>query len=140
MGQSPEGHGHRLMRFPGAARSDPAVARWMNTHLGDLGVIAQYWFEVMGGCGDDVNEVMNDGHPVACVGDAAFAYVDLFTAHVNVGFFHGAALADPARLLQGAGRFMRHVKVRPGIPVDAGALTRLIEVAYADVKGRLAAP
>jgi hypothetical protein len=28
-----------------------------------------------------------------------------FTSHVNVGFFHGAALPDPARLLQGNGKF-----------------------------------
>jgi hypothetical protein len=125
------------MRFPGAVARDPAVERWMNGHLGDLGVMAQYWFEVMRGCGGDVREVLNDNHPVACVGDAAFAYVDVFSAHANVGFFHGAALPDPQGLLEGAGRFMRHVKLRPRVPVDAGALERLIEAAYADMKRRI---
>ncbi|MBX3530945.1 MAG: DUF1801 domain-containing protein [Rhizobiaceae bacterium] len=125
------------MRFPSAVERDPAVERWMNGHLGDLGVMAQYWFEVMRGCGNDVREVLNDGHPVACVGDAAFAYVDVFTAHMNVGFFHGAALADPHGLLEGVGRVMRHVKLRPGVPVDAVALERLIAAAYADVKKRI---
>jgi hypothetical protein len=53
------------------------------------------------------------------------------------GFFHGAALPDPARLLQGAGKFMRHVKLRPETPRNAAALTRLIDAAYSDIKARV---
>ena len=95
------------------------------------------WFEVMRGCGDDVRELLHDGHPTACVADAAFAYVNAVTAHVNVGFFRGAEIADPERLLEGTGKFMRHVKLRPGTDVDPAALTRLIRTAYADMKKRL---
>ena len=102
----------------------------------ELGAIAQRWFEVMRDCGDDVRELLHDGHPTACVGDAAFGYVNAFTAHVNVGFFRGAELADPAGLLEGTGKFMRHVKLRPERDVDDVALTRLIETAYADMKRR----
>jgi hypothetical protein len=90
-------------------------------------------------CGDDVRELLHDGHPTACVGDAAFGYVNAFTAHVNVGFFRGAELADPARLLEGTGKYMRHVKLRPEGGVDAMALTKLIDTAYADMKRRLKA-
>lgn len=79
---------------------------------------------------------MHAGHPTACVGDAAFGYVDAFTAHVNVGFYQGAGLPDPAGLLEGNGRFMRHVKLEPGRDVDEQALTTLIEAAYADMKRR----
>ena len=88
-------------------------------------------------CGDDVRELIHDGCPVACVDDAAFAYVNVFKAHVNVGFFHGADLPDPSGLLEGTGRRMRHVKVRPGFELDAETLTRLIDFAYEDIKGRL---
>ena len=111
----------------------------MHEHAGELGAIAQRWFEVMRDCGDDVREVLHDGHPTACVADAAFAYVNAFKAHVNVGFFHGAEIADPGGLLEGTGKFMRHVKLRPGCDVDAAALTKLIETAYTDIKGRLKA-
>jgi hypothetical protein len=111
----------------------------MREHAGELGAIARRWFEVMRGCGDDVRELLHDGHPTACIGDAAFAYVNAFRAHVNVGFFRGAEIADPDRMLEGTGRFMRHVKLGPGRDVDAGALTRLIETAYADMKRRLGA-
>lgn len=129
----------RLMRFPRAVRRDPAIDAWMDDRSEALGVIARQWFEVMRGCGEDVRELLHDGHPTACVGDAAFAYVNAFTAHVNVGFFMGARLADPRGLLEGSGKFMRHVKLRPGGDgVDREALRRLIEVAYADMRSRIA--
>ena len=111
----------------------------MNEHSGPLGAIAQYWFEVMRDCGEDVRELLHDGHPTACVADAAFAYVNAFTAHVNVGFFRGAELADPKGLLEGTGKFMRHVKLRPEGEVDATALLELVNSGYTDMKGRLEA-
>jgi len=125
------------MRFPSSVRRHSGVEAWLETHPGDLGAIARRWFEVMRACGDDVRELLHDGQPTACVDDAAFGYVDAFTAHVNVGFFGGADLADPDGLLEGTGKFMRHVKLRPGVETDSGALTRLIETAYAEMKGRL---
>jgi hypothetical protein len=100
-------------------------------------MIAQRWFEVMHGCGDDVRELLHDGYPTACVGEAAFAYVGAFKAHVNIGFFRGVELPDPERLLEGTGKLMRHVKLKPGKGIDEAALTRLIQAAYADMRGRL---
>jgi hypothetical protein len=127
----------QLFRFPTAVKRDPAVGVWMQDHDGPLGALAQYWFEVMRSCGDDVRELLHDGHPTACVGDAAFAYVNAFTAHVNVGFFRGTDLPDPRGLLEGTGKFMRHVKLRPGRDIDATALTNLIQAAYSDMQHRL---
>lgn len=128
-----------LLRFPSAVERDPGIEAWMQEHPGALGEIARRWFEVMRACGSDVRELLHDGHPTACVGDAAFGYVNAFTAHVNVGFFRGAEIADPDGLQEGTGRFMRHVKLRPGPEVDAAALTKLIEAAYADMRARLQA-
>ena len=82
---------------------------------------------------------MHDGHPTACVGDAAFGYVNAFKDHVNVGFFRGAALSDANGLLEGTGKFMRHVKLRPGQKFDDAALRKLVHIAYADMKRRLEA-
>ena len=109
----------------------------MLEHSGELGLIARRWFEVMRACGDDVRELLHDGHPTACVDDAAFGYVNAFKAHVNVGFFRGAEIADPESLLEGTGKLMRHVKLRPERDVDPNALTKLIKTAYADMKGRV---
>ena len=109
----------------------------MEQHSGELGTIAKHWFEVMRQCGDEVRELLHDGHPTACVADAAFAYVNAFKAHVNVGFFRGAEISDPEGLLEGTGKFMRHVKLKPGCDIQATALVKLVDTAYADMKGRV---
>jgi hypothetical protein len=126
-----------LLRFNGAVERDPAIDKWMKEHAGALGAIAHQWFEAMRKCGDEVRELLHDGCPVACLGDAPFGYVNVFGSHVNVGFFHGAALPDPAHLLQGAGKFMRHVKLRSGTDTNAGALRELIDSAYSDIRARV---
>lgn len=126
----------QLFRFPSAVRRDPAVAAWLIEQPSGLREIAQQWFDVMRACGEDVRELLHDGHATACVEDAAFAYVNAFTAHVNVGFFRGAELPDPAGLLEGTGKYMRHVKLRPGRDDDTAALIELIESAYADMRER----
>ena len=121
-----------MLRFPAAVKRDPAIDAWLE-RAGELGAIARPWFERMRECGDDVRELLHDGHPTACVGDAAFGYVNAFTAHVNVGFFLGAHLADPAGLLEGTGKNMRHVKLRPGTEINSEALAALIQAAYSRV-------
>lgn len=126
-----------LLRFDGAVPRDPAIDAWFQRHPGELGASAHHWFDVMRNCGDEVLELLHDGCPVACLGDAPFGYVNVFTTHMNVGFFQGASLPDPSRLLQGSGKFMRHVKLKPGTAVDTAALITLIELAYAHIKTRV---
>ena len=126
-----------LMRFPSAVRHEPAIAIWLRTQRDDLRALAEPWFARMRQCGADVRELMHDGCPTACVGDAAFGYVAAYKDHVNVGFFFGALLDDPARLLEGTGKRGRHVKLRPGRVVDATALAELVDAAYVDIRARL---
>ncbi|HTE47061.1 MAG TPA: DUF1801 domain-containing protein [Gemmatimonadaceae bacterium] len=121
-----------LLRFTGAVKRDPAIATWFAARPSELRSIAEPWFARIRRCGPDVRELMHDGLATACVGDVPFAYVGVFTAHVNVGFFHGASLPDRAGLLQGAGKHMRHVKLTPGVVVDDSALDALIDAAYVD--------
>lgn len=124
-----------LLRFPTGVKKDPAIDEWFAAR-GHLGEIARKWFDVMRACGDDVRELLHDGHPTACLGDAAFGYANAFTAHVNVGFFRGAELEDPDGILEGTGKFMRHVKIFPETEVNEQPLTEMIERAYADMKKR----
>lgn len=124
----------RILRFEGPVRHNVAIEDWFVEQPDDLAAIAREWFDVMRRCGSDVRELMHDDQPTACIGDAAFAYVDAFTAHVNVGFFLGAQLDDPHQLLEGSGKYMRHVKVRPGVDIDKIALTTLIHSAYGAMK------
>ncbi len=128
-----------LFRFPSALQRDPAVEAWFAVPDGELRWLARPWFEQMRNCGPDVHELMHDHCPTACAGDAAFAYVGAYKAHVNVGFFHGAELDDPAGLLEGGGLRMRHVKLRWGQEANEAALSDLIAAAYRDIRARLAA-
>jgi hypothetical protein len=127
----------QLLRLNGVVERDPAIDAWMKEHEGELGTMAREWFEVMRNCGDEVREILHDGCPVACLGDAPFGYVNVFRSHVNVGFFNGAALPDAGGLLQGTGKFMRHVKLRRETATDAASLRRLIEAAFSDMKERV---
>jgi hypothetical protein len=120
-----------IWRFSEAVKRDPAVDAWLTDGPVELRSLAQKWFERMRQCGRDVRELMHDGCPVACAKDVPFGYVNTFKSHVNVGFFYGALLQDPAGLLEGSGKRMRHVKLRPEVESDEAALGRLIDAAYA---------
>ena len=126
-----------ILRFPTAVTRDPAIDVWLRAQRDELRPFVQTWFDQMRQRGGDVRELMHDGCPTACVGDAGFGYVNAFRDHVNVGFFFGALLNDPAGLLEGTGKRGRHVKLRPGRDVDAAALAALVETAYVDIKARL---
>lgn len=121
----------RVFRLSGAARRCPEVEAWTGAVDGALGGLVVDAVLRVRGLGDDVLERMHDGYATFCVGDVAFAYVGAFRAHVNVGFFHGADLPDPEGLLQGTGKRMRHVKLRPGAAPDDAALGALLSAARA---------
>ena len=125
-----------LFTISGAREADPAIQRWLEDQRDDLKAIAIEWFTYMRHLGPDVREAMHDGYATVCVNDAPFAYVGAFKAHVNVGFFHGAELPDPAALLTGTGKSMRHVTLRPHHPVNGQALQGLISSAYRDIRER----
>jgi hypothetical protein len=128
---------NNILRLSGGVKRDPAVDIWLTDDPIELRSIAQKWFMQMRQCGDDVRELMHDGCPVACVEDAPFGYVNSFRSHVNVGFFYGAVLEDPAGLLEGSGKRMRHVKLKRGPELTIAALRDLIDAAYLDIGARL---
>jgi hypothetical protein len=129
--------GNDILRLSGGVKWDTAVDIWLSDGPIELRSIAKKWFARMRQCGDDVRELMHDGCPVACVEDAPFGYVNSFKSHVNIGFFYGAVLEDPAGLLEGSGKRMRHVKLRPGPEPNTAALRDLIDAAYFDIGARL---
>jgi hypothetical protein len=127
-----------IFRLNNTVRRDPQIDRWFSDFADPHRLMVQSWFERMRGLGPDVREIFHDGCPVACVADAPFGYVNAFKAYASVGFFHGAMLLDPAGVLEGSGKHMRHVKLRPGNDVNLTALDALILVAYHDIKRWLA--
>ena len=125
-----------LLRFTGKDLQELTMEEWLEGKPDVLQPIAARWFDVICHCGDDVDGIFHDNYPIGCVNSAPFAYVNAFSAHVNVGFFYGVDLPDPEGLLQGTGKRMRHVKIKPGQPMNAQALEALLHLAYADIKAR----
>lgn len=103
-----------------------------------LRLMVRPWFERMKGCSDDVLELRADGCPSPAVDDAPFGRQRL-QGPCGGRLLRGATLPDPPGLLEGSGKHMRHVKLRPGVAVDEPALTALIATAYADIRRRLSA-
>ncbi|MBX3481429.1 MAG: DUF1801 domain-containing protein [Caulobacter sp.] len=125
-----------LFLLPSARRHDPAVDAWFEA-IEPTRHLVRPWFAHIRALGPDIRELIHDHAPTACVGEAAFVYTGAFAAHAAIGFFHGADLPDPHRLLEGSGKRMRHLKLRPGQPTNEAAITDLIAAAYADIQARL---
>ncbi len=112
--------------------------QWLKTKPPELRPLAKRWFDQIKACSDEVVPIFHDNYPIACVDRAPFAYVNVYSEHVNVGFFYGAYLPDPHGLLEGTGKHGRHVKLWPGKAADEKAISILIEAAYDDIRRRLA--
>jgi hypothetical protein len=66
-----------------------------------------------------------------------FCYIAPYGAHVNLGFNYGLVLPDPDKLLEGAGKNFRHVKIRTPGDVEQPALRRLLKAAVREREGAL---
>ena len=60
---------------------------------------------------DAYNAVAMGYGPTDRLSDGIF-HIAVYAKGVNLGFNHGAALADPARILEGTGKQIRHIKIR----------------------------
>ena len=127
----------KLLRYIGKDIQDIRFESWLNQKPIQLHAMAEKWFEVIKTCGDDVQPIFHDGYPMGCVDHVPFAYLNVFSAHVNVGFFYGAFLRDKVGLLEGSGKRMRHVKLFPDVQENDKAIRALIEAAYIDIHNRL---
>ena len=118
-----------LFRLNGAVVRDPAIDSWMKDHAGELGIIAQKSFEVMRECGDEVQDAGVTGCSDCMSGRYSFwlrQRLEVARERRILSRRQYAAGSGCYRLLQGTGKFMRHVKLktrnRPRTPGVAGEL------------------
>jgi hypothetical protein len=64
----------------------------------------------------------------------AYAYVMPHAKWVNLGFFKGADLADPNKLLQGTGAKLRHIKIQSIAEANSDDIRAMIKSAFAERK------
>src|SRR5262245_60204361 len=76
-----------------------------------------------------LQESVKWGNGCWILGKAPVAYVYSAPDHVQFGFFAGSSLNDPRRLLNGEGKFVRHIKVRTRSDIDERAFGALLRQA-----------
>ncbi|MGB3468296.1 MAG: DUF1801 domain-containing protein [Cyclobacteriaceae bacterium] len=127
----------KLLLYTGKDLQDITMNDWLLSKAPDLRPLAVKYFNEIKKCGNDVQDIFHDGYPIGCVHSAPFAYVNAFKNHVNVGFFYGSDLYDKNGLLEGNGKRMRHIKIKPELIYDDKEIIALIEASYIDINERL---
>jgi hypothetical protein len=61
-----------------------------------------------------------------------YAYIGVQASHVNLGFYHGTSLSDPAGLLEGTGKELRHLKLRNVSEVKHPSVAALVREAISE--------
>jgi hypothetical protein len=61
-----------------------------------------------------------------------YAYLAVHPAHVNLGFYRGASLRDPALLLVGTGKAMRHIRIDSLDDVERPQIAELLRASRAE--------
>jgi len=60
-----------------------------------------------------------------------YTYIMPKRGYINLGFYQGAVLADPDRLLEGTGKGLRHVKIRSVSEANRPSVRALVAAALA---------
>jgi hypothetical protein len=58
-----------------------------------------------------------------------FCHVVAYSTHVNLGFNRGAELPDPAGILKGTGKAIRHMTLRDHLELDNPLIRRYLQAA-----------
>lgn len=103
----------------------------------DLAAIARRLRTMIRGVDKNTVETVRLGDHAATYGVGprkmtdGYAYIMPMRGYVNLGFYQGALLADPERLLEGTGKGLRHIKVRSLAEADRPPVRALVTAALA---------
>ena len=67
-----------------------------------------------------------------------FCHVVAYSTHVNLGFNRGAQLPDPARILKGTGKSIRHITFRSHEELENPLIRRYLQAAIEQASGNTA--
>jgi hypothetical protein len=126
----------RRYRYRGTLRHDPAIDAYIRSVKGEIGAVVARLVALVRSSVPGRDELRVHGAPQFCIEGEPFCYVVGYAKHVNLGFCDGASLPDPDGLLEGTGKAMRHVKIRPGATFPGGTLSRMVQEAARRVRAR----
>jgi len=136
---APDSISKRRYRYRGTLRHDPAIDAYVGSVRGELGALVARLVALVRSNVPGHDELRVHGAPQFCVRGEPFCYVVGYAKHVNLGFCDGASLPDPEGLLEGTGKAMRHVKIRPGAEFPGKMLSRMVREAARRARARQAA-
>jgi len=94
----------------------------------------------------EANELLYHTHALTSVYSLSekmshgYCHVPIYSEHLNLGFNRGAILSDPDGLLQGTGKWIRHIPVREPSDYRTEKVRTLVEAAIAvareDLEGK----
>jgi hypothetical protein len=107
-----------------------AVADILDTHTPEIQSLVHALREVIRAAAPELTEEVKPGwgnlvyklNGVVCA-------ISPYSNHVNVNFYKGTSLSDPAGVLDGTGRELRHVKYRTESDIQSGVLSQLVHQA-----------
>jgi hypothetical protein len=89
---------------------------WIDEYVtrkgGELGEVAQGLRRLMKNTVPDTKETVNPWKIPTFESNGPMCYFTVATSHITFGFLRGTSLPDPAKLLDGTGKSLRHVKLR----------------------------
>jgi hypothetical protein len=113
-------------------RHNAAIADMLDTHTPEIQELVQALRELIHAAAPELVEELKAGWGnIVYKHNGVVCAISPYSNHVNLNFYRGTSLPDPARVLEGTGRSLRHVKVRPNDELRTDALTRLIREAVA---------
>ncbi len=77
-------------------------------------------------CAPHLATTVKWGQGCFAAGDVPKVFIHAEEDHVQFGFYRGSSLNDPDGLLEGKGKYVRHVKIRGPKDIDERALTALV--------------
>jgi hypothetical protein len=131
--------GFPRIRYAGTVRRDRAIDAQVRAHAGAMGETLSRLVSIARDAAPEHDEIAYRGAPSFCIEGEPYCYMVPFSRHVTLGFCHGAALPDPDGLLEGRGRYQRHVKVKSGERIPAAGIARLVAASARRVRALRAA-
>ena len=114
------------VRYAGAVRRDPAIDAYVRSRPAPAGEALARLVAIARAAEPRHDEILHRGAPSFCIDGEPYCYLVDYARHVTLGVCHGFALPDPEKLLEGRGKWTRHVRVRLGASFDADAVSRLV--------------
>ena len=129
--ESPAAPGAAVSRAPrvhyeGAVRRDRGIDSFVRSQPEAIGEIVSRLVSIARAAEPAHDEILFRGAPSFCIDGEPYCYLVPYARHVHLGFCDGTVLPDPDGLLEGRGKWMRHVKVKPGAPLPAAAISRMV--------------